>query len=156
MKKKWILTLAAFLTATIVILLGLTWLDSYRVSEPALAASPNTSPRVLSLTDDSPISSGYLPGSEGESVEGSAAGYWVTECADCPKQIKDPTDRSLRLDTNGRPHIAYGGDHLYYTWYDGVVWHYETVDNSTGVGTDTSLALDQNGYPHISYVDRKD
>lgn len=156
MKKKRFLTLAAFLTATIAILLGLTWLDSYGVSEPALAASPDTTPRVLFLTDNSPVSPGELPGPEGESAEGSAAGYWVTECADCPKNIKDPTDRSLSLDADGRPHIAYGGDHLYYAWYDGAVWHYETVDNSDGVGTDTSLALDQNGYPHISYVDRKD
>jgi len=52
------------------------------------------------------------------------------------------TDRSLRLDTAGHPHIAYGEDHLYYAWHNGASWHYETVDDSSGVGWCTSLPLD--------------
>jgi hypothetical protein len=36
----------------------------------------------------------------------------VDECADCPKSFAGMSDGSLRLDTGGCPHIAYGGDHL--------------------------------------------
>ena len=81
-------------------------------------------------------------------------GQWTIHCVDCPKQFSDMTDRSLRLDAAGHPHIAYGGEHLYYAWHDGVNWHYETVDDSPGVGTHASLALDADGRPHISYYDR--
>ena len=83
----------------------------------------------------------------------AAADGWVIECVDCPRQFRDMTDRSLRLDASGHPHIAYGGDHLYYAWHDGVSWHYETADDSPGVGEYASLAMDENGYPHISYYD---
>jgi hypothetical protein len=61
-------------------------------------------------------------------------------------------DRALALDTQGNPHIAYGGRHLYYAYYDGTVWHRETVEESNeGIGAGTSLALDAAGYPRISY-----
>jgi hypothetical protein len=78
---------------------------------------------------------------------------WVIRCVDCPKYFSDLTDRSLHLDAAGHPHIAYGGDHLYYAWHDGTNWHYETADNSPGVGRQASLDLDGNGYPHIAYYD---
>ena len=81
----------------------------------------------------------------------AGADGWVIECVDCPNQFWGMTDRSLRLDAAGHPHIAYGKDHLYYAWHDGVSWHYETVDDTPGVGQDASLALDGDGYPHISY-----
>ena len=80
----------------------------------------------------------------------AAADGWVIECVDCPKQFGGG---SLQLDAEGHPHIAYGGDHLYYAWHDGGSWHYETVDESPGVGSYASLALDGGGYPHISYND---
>jgi hypothetical protein len=78
---------------------------------------------------------------------------WHIECVDCPKWFEDMTDRSLRLDKDGYPHIAYGGDHLYYAWFDGVIWHYQIVDDSPNVGEYASLALDDAGSPHISYYD---
>jgi outer membrane protein assembly factor BamB len=78
---------------------------------------------------------------------------WTIECADCPKSFSEMSDRSLRLDSSGHPHIAYGGDHLYYAWYDGSLWHYETADASPRVGSYASLVLDAAGYPHISYLD---
>ena len=81
----------------------------------------------------------------------AAAGGWVIECVDCPRLFSEMTDRSLRLDAAGHAHIAYGGDYLYYARHDGVNWHYETVDNSPGVGAHASLILDGDGYPHISY-----
>ncbi|HSJ53907.1 MAG TPA: hypothetical protein VLC52_09185 [Anaerolineae bacterium] len=79
------------------------------------------------------------------------ADTWVTECADCQQYFQPMPDRGLRLDAAGHPHVAYGGDHLYYAWHDGTSWHYETVDGSPGVGVEGSLALDGAGYPHIIY-----
>jgi hypothetical protein len=78
---------------------------------------------------------------------------WAMQCVDCPKYFGGMTDRSLRLDDAGYPHIAYGGGHLYYAWRDGSGWHYETADPAPMVGGYASLALDGNGYPHISYQD---
>jgi len=78
---------------------------------------------------------------------------WVIECADCPKYFTEMSDRSLRLDTAGHPHIVYGDDHLYHAWQDGVSWHLETVDSAPGVGQYASLALDESDYPHISHYD---
>ena len=62
--------------------------------------------------------------------------------------------RSLQLDADGHPHIAYGARHLYYAWHDGTTWHTETVDSAEQVGEYASLALDVSGHPHISYYDR--
>ncbi len=87
----------------------------------------------------------------GLQVTPASADGWVIECVDCPKKFSEMTDRSLRLDAAGHPHIAYGRDHLYYAWYDGADWHYETADDSPNVGWYASLALDGHGYPHISY-----
>ena len=68
------------------------------------------------------------------STVSSSAGNWHIECADCPKWIADMTDRGLQVDSKDQPHIAYGGDHLYYAWYDQTQWHYETVDESSSTG----------------------
>ena len=87
----------------------------------------------------------------------AAADGWVIECVDCPKDFPkyftNMTDRSLRLDAAGHPHIAYGGDHLYHAWHDAGSWYCEIVDDSPRVGSYASLALDGDGYPHISYYD---
>jgi hypothetical protein len=73
---------------------------------------------------------------------------WTFDCVDCPKQF-GITERSLRLDAAGHPHVAYGGDHLYYAWYD-------VVDEAPAVGRGASLALDGSGQPHIAYRDDSD
>jgi uncharacterized repeat protein (TIGR01451 family) len=88
----------------------------------------------------------------GSEPETEASARWVIQCVDCPKRF-GVRERSLRLDTEGHPHLAYGGDHLYYAWHDGVAWHYETVDSTPRVGGSASLALDADGRPHISYYD---
>lgn len=80
-------------------------------------------------------------------------GDWLIDCVDCPKYFSKMGERSLRLDADGRPHIAYGGEHLYYARFDGTMWHTEIVDPAPGVGAYASLALDAVGYPHISYYD---
>jgi hypothetical protein len=78
---------------------------------------------------------------------------WTIACVDCPKYFYEMRDRSLRLDNDGHPHIVYGGEFLYYAYYDGSSWHYETVDNTLDVGAYAALALDGKGLAHISYYD---
>jgi len=82
------------------------------------------------------------------------AGGWIQECVDCPKYAVSLTDRSLRLDAAGHPHMAYGGDHLYYAWHDGSTWHRETADSTPAVGVRATLGLDALNRPHIAYYDR--
>jgi hypothetical protein len=52
----------------------------------------------------------------------SASGDWHVECVDCPKWFY-MTNQSLRLDSDGYPHLAYGGEHLYYAWHDLSITH---------------------------------
>lgn len=63
------------------------------------------------------------------------------------------TDRSLRFDSNGNPHIAYGGKNLYYAYYNGTSWVKTIVDYSPGVGEYAAIALDSQNRPRISYYD---
>jgi PKD repeat protein len=76
---------------------------------------------------------------------------WNIERADVAEVFQDMRDRSLALDSVGKPHIAYGAQLLYYAWYDGSSWHVETVDNTYGAGRYASIALDVLDRPHISY-----
>ena len=98
-------------------------------------------------------------GEEGEMPSPLASGAgpqtasWTIECVDCPKLFSNMTDRSLRLDHAGHPHVAYGQDHLYYSWHDGAKWHHEVADDAPGVGRYAALALDESDHPHISYYD---
>ena len=79
---------------------------------------------------------------------------WIQVCVDCPKYAISLTDRSLRLDGADHPHVAYGGDHLYYAWHDGTTWRYETADNAPAVGARAALGLDASNNPHIAYYDQ--
>jgi hypothetical protein len=98
------------------------------------------------------------PGTHPGIVDGAdaawAAAGWQIEGVDVPHSVQAMGARSLALDTDGHPHIAYGGDHLYHAWHDGSAWHIETVDSAARVGIYTSLALDADGRLHISYQDR--
>ncbi len=76
---------------------------------------------------------------------------WKIGCVDCPRRFQYMTDHSLRLDSSGHPHIAYGGDNLYYAWFDGVAWQSEIVDSSLLAGYTASLVLSSNDIPHIAY-----
>ena len=87
-----------------------------------------------------------------------ASADWGDHLVDARKAFSDMGPRSLAVDNalpgiGGYPHVAYGGDHLYYAWYDGAKWHYEVADSSPGVGACASLALDGEGNAHIAYYD---
>ena len=85
---------------------------------------------------------------------GPAAFLWKTQRVDTPQLFHQMSDRSLRYDSDNRPHFAYGGDHLYYTRMDSNGNLIQTlVDGSFGVGLYASLALDDNNRAHIAYYD---
>ena len=78
---------------------------------------------------------------------------WELEVVDPTMSYCAQSDRGLVLDAAGHPHIAYGGDFLYYAHFDGTTWHRETVDVSRGVGGRPAIALGPSGLPHIGYYD---
>ncbi len=78
---------------------------------------------------------------------------WSLERVDAPRLFFNMTDHTIRADSGGAVHVAYGGDHLYYARYDGTDWKANVVDGAFGVGQHASLALDKNKYAHISYYD---
>jgi hypothetical protein len=84
------------------------------------------------------------------------AGVWKFETVDSLPWIDEMNGRNLALDALGNAHIVYGGDQLYYAWYDGSQWHTEVIDPTPGAGRSASLALDGEGHPHVSYVAQGD
>ena len=57
------------------------------------------------------------------------------------------------MDSQNRPHIAYGKNNLYHAWYDGAQWLVETVDSEAGVGSGASIFIDPSDKIHIAYAD---
>ena len=86
---------------------------------------------------------------------GPQQGVWILDCVDCPRQFTSLSRQSLALDANDHPHLAYGGDHLYYAHYDGNAWRFETADAASKVGAYAALVLDSHGDPHITYTDQE-
>jgi hypothetical protein len=63
-------------------------------------------------------------------------------------------DHATQVDALGRLHVAYGGDHLYYSLCTGDSAQscmVETVDDRDYTGQFASLALDNQSYPQIAY-----
>ncbi len=96
----------------------------------------------------------------GDTWPQSISPWWTMEAVDVPKMFLQMRDNSLAVDADNHPHIAYGGDRLYYAHYEGTGlgllqgWQIETVDASAAAGIYASLVLDAAGRPHIGYYDR--
>ena len=79
---------------------------------------------------------------------------WQTECVYCPTYFNQLSSRSTQIDSNGRLHIAYGGDYLYYSHQDDAgQWQTAVVDPTPNVGRYAMLQLDNADNPHIIYLD---
>jgi len=80
---------------------------------------------------------------------------WNIQLVEDPPYFTDMTDRMLRFDGNGYPHIAFGGDHLYYArWNPSTsTWFITIVDPSPHVGRYASIAVDSLNNPRIAYYD---
>ena len=77
---------------------------------------------------------------------------WLIDTIEATKSFElQDSSRSMALDSSGRPHIVYGGDHLYHAFFDGAVWHTEIIDSTPGVGTQASVAIDGDDHLHIIY-----
>jgi hypothetical protein len=77
---------------------------------------------------------------------------WSTEDVYAPKYFYS-YKKAIALDSSGYPHMVYGSDHLYYAYFNGTSWQYETIDDSPGTGSYASIALDGSDKVHISYCD---
>jgi hypothetical protein len=153
MKKKMFSSKAFILSLMAVLIFYLIGRVGHHTDNTAIAAPQVESPAAFTPVHSLSIASGVATTMNVASTNNLASMGWLIECVDCPKYFYKMTDRSLRLDATGYPHIAYGDDHLYYAWYDGANWHVETADKAPGVGKHASLALDEGGNPHISYFD---
>jgi hypothetical protein len=109
--------------------------------------------QILALVALSAVPSQAAQTYTSESEGMSTAYIFASQSVETAKFFQSMGDRSLRLDSNKRPHIAYGGDHLYYASHNGTTWQYEVADASSGVGKYASLSLDKNNKPHIAYYD---
>jgi hypothetical protein len=83
--------------------------------------------------------------------------FWLTTRLTSPSQIYGLSNHSLVVDTNGRPHLLYGQESLFYTWHDATTWHQEYLDTprllDPGPYYQTSaLALDSANIPHLVYI----
>lgn len=78
---------------------------------------------------------------------------WSREVVDMPGYFHHMSDHSLAYDSEGRLHLAYGGDRLRYATFDGESWQVAIIDEEVGSGMGAALALDAAGRPHISYID---
>lgn len=99
------------------------------------------------------LTSGTARGNSSADLPAPEASVWDSSRIDAPQFFRWMKDRSMRLDSSGRPHIAFGGDHLYYAYHDGSNWVIQMIDSSDGVGHFASLFLDSGNHPHISYYD---
>jgi len=89
--------------------------------------------------------------SEVEDTDGGMD-IWVIQRVDYSRSFWNMGDRSMAIDASNRMHVAYGGEHLYYAYFDGNSWQSEMVDGNSYVGQYTSIALNGD-HIHISYYD---
>ena len=59
---------------------------------------------------------------------------------------------SIAVDGEGRPHIAYGREHLSYAVREADGWKVQIVDAEENAGADAHILIDGAGYPHSGYI----
>ncbi len=76
---------------------------------------------------------------------------WDYQCVDCP-QIVRFGDGAMVLDSSMNPVVAYGGDQLHLSRFNGDTWSHEVLDINPGC-RDAEVRLDEAGYVHVVYHD---
>ena len=95
---------------------------------------PYEAPALQSSDDPPMVTQG--PGGEDVVLRASGPpplppleGQWQITCVDCPTPVIGIiTDRTLRIDSRDRLHVAFGGDHLMYGFSDGGPWTFTVAD----------------------------
>ncbi|MCD4653026.1 hypothetical protein K8T06_03735 [bacterium] len=77
---------------------------------------------------------------------------WNIEDITESRYFESYSKEMVALDSSGNPHVVYGGDRLYYQYYNGSQWVSEIADQTRGSGRAASIVLDVSGNPHISHV----
>ena len=77
---------------------------------------------------------------------------WQSEYIEESNDFESLTNRGLAIDPTGNIHMAYGGMHLTYAWYDGSTWHYETVSEAEASYVALALEPVLPYRPYISYM----
>ncbi len=75
---------------------------------------------------------------------------WSYRPVDWSVAFLKTSDRSLRVDNAGNPHLVYG---RFYSYHNGVSWHRETFDETSVRVGHTALVVDDLNRPHVSYRD---
>ena len=147
---------------------------------PAVVLSPDTDFRDLHLpghewyiydvdqggkssidvdSSDTPHISYRAGGMNGLRYASWKAGSWFIELVD----DRDGAGHTSSMVLNGSdsPSIAYRSVHphpdkgaLMWTWWNGIEWTFEKLENNTNAGAQMSLDLDSDELPRISYVKR--
>ena len=78
---------------------------------------------------------------------------WEIQHLDAPAFFKKLGRGYLALKKAGKPCVAFGNDHLYFSCFNGKTWRQETVDEDYGVGQFATLSIDRQGTAHIAYYD---
>ena len=78
---------------------------------------------------------------------------WLIDTVDSGKSFSLASPRAFALDSQGHPHIVYGGDHLYHAWHDSSAWQEEIIDNAPGRGENAQICIDATDHIHIVYSD---
>jgi hypothetical protein len=114
---------------------------------------------ILTVTVTRTASSAIRRGAPGAPDGGLS---WTIESVENNRYFYEMTDRSLATypktgslyqTLSNTLQYAYGGDHLYYAYFDGTSWANQVVDSNPGVGAYASIAVDKNNLPSIAYYD---
>lgn len=81
-----------------------------------------------------------------------AATSWNLEKVQEPRYFRI-NQRSMVIDAAGNPHIFYGGNHLYHSYFNGSQWQRETIDPAPRTGRAATVAMDSSGKFHVLYED---
>lgn len=58
---------------------------------------------------------------------------------------------ALALDPDGRPHVVYGQNALFHSWFDGAAWHTETLVPPPATMLESAIAIDDTGRIIVVY-----